>query len=322
MTTHLPRSLRCIGALALGLALSAPTSARALSIEDVPIWRLQLRLTTADVSNAGTDDAAYVRLTSASDGKFWMNYGRNDRERGTTQTYDVLAPGVSTIADITRLELGKSGDDGWCIKKIELLVNEVSTPIYSKTYASGQWLDSSGGHSNTLVLSSATLRAYSGWTLSLTHLMPPAQLSASAVESLIEAAIGDALHDQDRLYWRLEGSEYVAATRASASRQAIDVDLAASIDGWADPEVEVDFELRWSCSGGQLQISSEDVSVNVDGALWLDILTLGIQAIVLEVVENKLTPRLESLTFDVSTTLPTCPDSITVDASGNVNLVW
>jgi hypothetical protein len=135
-------------------------------------------------------------------------------------------------------------------------------------------------------------------------------------------ADGSGHRGRSGLYWRLEGSEYVAATRAGTTRQAIDVDLAATIDGWADPEVEVDFELRWSCTDGQLRISSEDVSVNVDGALWLDILTLGIQAIVLEVVENKLTPRLESLTFDISTTLPTCPDSITVDAGGDVNLVW
>lgn len=78
------------------------------------MYRAQLRVKTANVKHAGTNDAVMVRLGSLPG--TWLDVATNDRERGRTNLYDI---GLFTerkrgviIRDIQALNISKTGSDG------------------------------------------------------------------------------------------------------------------------------------------------------------------------------------------------------------------
>jgi hypothetical protein len=63
----------------------------------VQVSRLQVRLRTADVSDADTDDSVHVSVNDYNmNHGTWLDYGRNDFERGDEFTYELL-PTASPI---------------------------------------------------------------------------------------------------------------------------------------------------------------------------------------------------------------------------------
>src|SRR5215211_2404123 len=101
--------------------------------------RLEAKVTTADVSWAGTDDD--VTLTLA--GRNWNldNEGRDDFERGHTHTFP-LDPGTGLhLSDLHSVRIHKSPDGfagGWKLKGLELVAN--GNTIYSNQSIS-RWLE-------------------------------------------------------------------------------------------------------------------------------------------------------------------------------------
>jgi hypothetical protein len=94
------------------------------------VWRLQITFHTADVSDAGTHDCVRVRLTSLNE--TWLDYSRDDFERGDVFTYDLNLDHVSDLSDISLLDIYKDDDNGWCLQEFSLLVNGV--PIYNQYF--------------------------------------------------------------------------------------------------------------------------------------------------------------------------------------------
>jgi hypothetical protein len=86
--------------------------------------RLEVKITTADVAWAGTDDD--VRLTLA--GRSWDldTPGHDDFERGNTDTFK-LDPGTALhLSDLHSVRVDKSPDGfagGWKLKGLQILVN-------------------------------------------------------------------------------------------------------------------------------------------------------------------------------------------------------
>jgi len=101
--------------------------------------RLEAKVTTADVSWAGTDDD--VTLTLA--GRNWNldNEGHDDFERGHTDTFQ-LDPGTGLhLSDLHSVRIHKSPDGfagGWKLKGLELVAN--GNTIYSNQSIS-RWLE-------------------------------------------------------------------------------------------------------------------------------------------------------------------------------------
>lgn len=135
-------------------ALAAPP-------DSTPVWRAQLRLAIANVSDAGTDDDVQVQLNVKN--STWLDYARNDFERNKTYTYDLALTKVTKLEEITKLRIRKTGTDAICVRSVTLLIN--GKTIYSKTFGNTQstcqWLDNGDGHPNSFSISSATLRAHS-----------------------------------------------------------------------------------------------------------------------------------------------------------------
>ena len=85
--------------------------------------RVQLELHTGDVGDAGTDDSIQVVLSEASNtgmNSTWVDYGRDDFERGDTFTYDLNLDEIPLLSDITRIRITKDGTDGWCLADFRL----------------------------------------------------------------------------------------------------------------------------------------------------------------------------------------------------------
>lgn len=86
------------------------------------VSRVQIRLKTGTGSNHGTNDDVYVSLNLAGN-KTWVDYARNDFERGDSYLYDLVLEHVVGLGDIQWVEIGKDGTDGWCIKEVELRID-------------------------------------------------------------------------------------------------------------------------------------------------------------------------------------------------------
>ena len=103
--------------------------------------RLQVRVTTADVAWAGTDDTVMFYVG----GRSWNldNPGRNDFERGNTDSFD-LDPGTGLYRSaLGAIRIHKSPDGiagGWKLKGLRIYVN--GTQIFSNQ-SINKWLEDS-----------------------------------------------------------------------------------------------------------------------------------------------------------------------------------
>ena len=175
-----------IGRTAPPIGRTAPPS------ESFPVWRAQLRIAVCDVQDSKTDDAVKAELNESN--VTWLNYARNDFERGSTFTYDLLLTNVATLADITKLRVAKTGDNGVCLQSVALKVN--GKTIFSHTFSPRRWLD--GSH-RSVTFSSPELRESAQWT-AYTLPMPSLTIPRSELENRIEAMAGTFTHGND-LYW-------------------------------------------------------------------------------------------------------------------------
>src|SRR5262245_20979177 len=131
-----PRLFALATILVLNLVLGAtPFSMQAHaqgSIEDSPVWRVQLVLTTANVDGGeiqGGNQKVAVRLNLNNFTQLYSSFNNGHiLERGRTYTYDLALDNVRKLQDIQMIQLYKEGSDSWCVAALTLLVN--GTPIY------------------------------------------------------------------------------------------------------------------------------------------------------------------------------------------------
>src|SRR5450432_1302297 len=112
--------------------------------DDINLYRIQLRVTTGRGNDAGTDQGVYVQFNEF-DNKYYLSKGIDNFEEGHTDTYDVLTENVKQIKDIKFMRFGVKGDDGWCMKRVELYLNNNGDPVFSKEYPGrGSCMDNQG----------------------------------------------------------------------------------------------------------------------------------------------------------------------------------
>lgn len=286
-----------LGHVLLFLATSLPAGLGAadITIEDYPVWRAQLRTTVCDKTHAGTDNDVRVKLNGTN--STWLDYHHDDFERGDSYTYDLKLEGIARFGDITQLRISKTGDNGLCLKKIELKLNDKR--VFLKEYADGRWLD---GDETVLTIPSSELRGTS-W---LAYSLPTSGqfvVGNAELESRIEAAVGDALRTSgsEPVRWGDITGEAVQVYWMEKDRAGVDLDLKAIVDNWSDPTVDVEFHLNLSCFLGSPRISVSDLDVNVDTGwfsstvLWIidKLQNFGLEIIVVSFAIN---PALGAIT--------------------------
>lgn len=247
-----------VAGLALGIVLATvqphPTAA-AQDWREKPIWRLQIQLTTANVQNANTNDGVRVELNNSN--RTWLNYARDDFERGDTFTYDLNLENATQLGDIEFLRIIKTGDDGWCVDRVTLLVN--GRPARSSTVAPCHWLDTSAGRSNTwlVVDTSAMQRALDAYVAPGSV---PRRITAREWESRIQGIAGHALRGFDWLRW--QQGRVVLVSRADNDQ--LRMILRLELLGWEGGPVsaQLTYIFQYRCSDGNVSVILIDADLS------------------------------------------------------------
>ncbi|MEZ4885005.1 MAG: PLAT/LH2 domain-containing protein [Chitinophagales bacterium] len=242
---------------------------RPANFEDVAVWRLQVKITTDGRDDADTDDTAYIQIGNSTQNRFYLDKGGDDRERNHTDVYDLVNVGVNKIGDIRFLKIAKIGTDGWCIKNIDIMVNNVATPLYRKSFGSCQWIDGNDGHPSSITISSSELRQYGGWKYTSQNqgsiwLPPLGILPRDMFENIVESLFGHLRHVQSNLkgiYWgHYYGNGWVEAAYKAGDNPTLhfDLDLAKDVNNFFDPEIDVDFDLVFICANGKISLELQN----------------------------------------------------------------
>lgn len=243
--------------------------------EAVNVFRIQLRINTCNNEDAGSDDDVYVTL-NGNDDRFYLNKS-NDFEKGEKKTFDILSSSIKQVKDISFIKLGIRGDNGTCLRDIELLINNNKEPIYKKYYPDhGEWIDKG----KSVTISTQELRSHSGWGFSHGHKTigqsPAGRMSKEMIVSMVEASIGNELnqHYGADIAW---GSKKVGTnTRFGPAVEAnyvndktlhFDLDLEHKLRG-PNPELDVDFDLVFSCRDGRLVTEVQNLVAEGKGPVY------------------------------------------------------
>jgi hypothetical protein len=187
------------------------------------------------------------------------------------------------------------------------------------------WLDTSGGHATTFTVDHATLRANPLWASynedGALLLLAARGIPNAEVVSRIESIVGDSIHG-NALYWgHLYGAGVEARHGCSASATTcnvihVDLDLAADVNNAPDPEVDIDFDLKFECTGGAITITSENVVIDADSSWFWEVLSLG----VMNLVDGEVEDKVQDAWQNISKTFGGVADcSAFVDLGGNVS---
>jgi PLAT/LH2 domain-containing protein len=251
----------------------------------IAAYRVQMRITTGNVSDAGTDDDVSVSVTgptSATGGRTWVDHGRDDFERADTHDYDLVLAGVDELGDIESVAIEQQGDDDWCLQRFSLLVDGVVA--YSQNYATCVWIGADSSRTSVSV-PHAGLRAAASWTTFQAPVPPfevgPSTITARMViprvelEQRIEGFVGHSIHGTDAYWGELHGRA-VEATRRIDRIVDVDLDLAGDVPVLADPEVDVDFQLAVTAQvvngRANVDVTMQNLRVQVDFSWWQDLL--------------------------------------------------
>ncbi len=307
--------------------------------ESIRVWRVQLRVRTADVADAGTSDAIEARLTSPlstfnpNGNRRWLDYGprwegsglsgwRDDFARDREFTYDLDQRYVRELSDITMLTIAKDGTDAVGIAEIGLLVNneEVFTRVFGETASSCLWIDDGDGHQPQYTVWHGELRADPKWQAYVAGSRPrPFTIPNAELVSRIESLVGHAIHGTEAYWGEFSSPAWVEATFVDSERLHVDIDLEADVPVLSDPEIDIDFDLRFSFSCDQaagtatLSITSENLGANVDfdflTELFGTVLTLGQFGRLEKWIANEITdsfdPIVERILADTGGICPT-----------------
>ena len=295
------------------------------TIDGRKVSRLQLQLHTANVDDANTDDAVHVSLRDNDQGT-WLDYGRNDFERGDTFTYELMLNGISDVSDINDILLLKSGTDGWCIESMALLADgvEIFTHFFGASSSTCQWLDDENGHESYVYIGRATLRAHPKWQ-AYQQPAPPTILLRSDLEARIEGIVGNLIHygtyvDKYPFYqgtisiaWTsdaLDGASHVQVTKKDDQAVHVKFQLDADTPGPGGATVTCEFDLRFTgvartaTAPATITITTENRRATVDFNWLADALTLWL----IELADD-------SIATEVTSAIPDFSQTIAVDQS-------
>lgn len=249
--------LLILAALVLGNQLLAqqPDIPRPANFEDVGVFRIQLTFTTADISDAGTDDGVAVQLNGSMPG-FYLNLAKDDRERNSVETYDIITPSVKTIKDIKFIQISKGGSDGWAIKKAELRINNKLIYVYQNQFGP-VWLDNSVPHTNTLMISSEEIRRSSLWNYNGDRSniqISPSHYNHDELKEITESFWGNYLHSVQHVEWgdydnnNTQFGDDAELKKSTQNNTTMSVDLDFKEPHTINLEIDVDYEMVLTCS--------------------------------------------------------------------------
>jgi hypothetical protein len=283
--------------------LSSTVCAYTREAQGRSVWRVALAVRTATGANDDTEDTVRVRLNASQPSPFSglptfipsgnetrLDYGRDDFERGKTDTYDLNLGGISEFGDIHDISFGINGDDRWCVAGFSLFVNGVK--VYNENRSPCVVSQDGGAQQiSFLNVTHEKLRAHPLWKAYQTPKLvdgkeAKAKLDAgetvdvltiprAELESRIESTVGHSISFNKLEWGDLFGERYVEAQATEDPQVAhIDLDLQADVPLLDNPEVDIDFDLRFAmtCVAGGIdfQFGTENFVVDADSGLFTE----------------------------------------------------
>ena len=280
---------------------------RDLPPDDKPIWRVRIRLKTADVRHAGTDDDIKVWIGCKGT---YLDYARNDFERNNNEWFDLMFDEGTTYGDLASLIIEKEGDDDWCLSEVELQIN--GSTLFSHSNPEGKWVYN---------------RDYVVFTYSDLHSDPqwsnPSQIITSLkkddISSLIQCIVGNGAYGDDNYHW---GDGDVELNRNNDNSIKVHFQLKMEIDAFPDPDLDIDFILSFNCTCDGIVIEISDINANVSGTLFeilLGMLVGPIFPVIEGIIEDECVGMIQGMMITpvVDVGLPFCP-TITVNDNPDV----
>ena len=212
------------------------------------IWRVQVRITTGDVPQAGTSNEINVGVGGPIDGETgggtWLDHSGDDFEPGATHDYDLVnLSGIDDLGDIESLEIFKPGTDNWCLANVMVIVNNI--PVFTTGFGPPcQWVNA--GATESVQIPHDALHSYPWWAAYQIPLDTILQgndatlvISHEQIEGHIESQVGDAMVGT-HAYWA--PPDAVNVSRWDAQRAKVHLDLMGEVTG-TNPDIDVDFDL-------------------------------------------------------------------------------
>jgi hypothetical protein len=169
------------------------------------IWRARLKLVTADVNDAGSDDDLKVTLVGGNLpphqsvlSETYLDRRADDREQGCTDWYDLRLQGLITLGELREIRFEKRGADGWAMHSWMLEIN--GHPLAGDT-TGVLWFEKGGDYSlqHAFAISAQAKAA-------LPPTSQPRRFDAAELRGRIEASFGHAMQAMngtaDDLTWR------------------------------------------------------------------------------------------------------------------------
>ena len=202
--------------------------------ENMPIWRAQINFVTSSTSDAGSDDNVKVELRS--DNATFINSYADDFEPGS-RTYDLRLENISKLSDIDFLRVSKTGDDGWTIARMQLIIN--NTVLFDQLFQPRLVLDNEGGHATVFFIDDFFMRQRAEW---MNYQVPtrPNVISINDIRWRIESLFGDFVSNSDDLI--LAEGQGVQVYTLNANTWHVHVPLEVDKDLW-NPDLDLDFDL-------------------------------------------------------------------------------
>jgi hypothetical protein len=293
--------------------------------DNFTVWRLQVRVVVGDVGDAGTDDDVMVQLNGAN--RTQLDSPANDFERNSSRLYDLPLTGVGRMKDISSLTIQKvgadfkTGDDGVCVARVDLLVNGVlAFDGFPSPSGPCLWLDSDPGELTFFNFSGTTLRTDNAW-LAYQQPGPPLVIPADEWRGRIEGIVGNSIAS-NALYWGDISGEAVELSGDGGPVLHVDLDLAADAPLLPDPGVDIDFDLVFSCATQpdgkiQLEITSTNVHAEADSSIFWELITFDL----IDFLDSHVTDSVKTgfKPISQSITTPICPN-VHVQADGTTFL--
>ncbi len=246
-----------------------PTFTRPSNVNDLKIQYISFTVQTADLEDAGTDDDVYIQLNDKMK-PFYLNKPGDDLERNKIDYYTFGDINLNTVRDIKYLKIGKSGSNGWVIKKISLDIN--GSTFYSATF-SNLLLDNTPGKSLTKVIPGSTLMSsfatfYS--RLPNIHKVEPI-MPFTRIKSIVESVVGSGLlkiTPQTTTNCAAWGNttgvntlfgDAVELAFQSTDKLKVDLDLQYKLNNATNPEYDVDIILHiiFNTVNGNISVTPE-----------------------------------------------------------------
>jgi hypothetical protein len=216
-----------------------------------------------------------------------INTSIDDFERASDVTYDLIQTGITTLRDITRIQLYTQSTDAFCVRDLYLFVNGVLAfeKIFGNTASTCRWVDGS----NSLKIPHAELRASPQFTGFVSPL-PSFTVPREEIVSRLEVLVGSMLWQRTEVHWRDPGPFLIpgptgqlmpwspgpAVEVSRKSSDTLHADLHFVASDWPHPDVHIGLDItvsfQTSGSGLALVFETSDFKADVDFPFWVDLL--------------------------------------------------